>query len=85
MLIELCAFSMSAPDLGEGAQGALVVTDGYPDLGYRSIAETHCATEPCSLQSFHTLLQWGCSVAVSLTRWQNLCVPAWPDHTIEDS
>lgn len=33
---ELFASSMTAPDLGGGAQAALLVTDGPSDLGYRS-------------------------------------------------
>lgn len=43
------------------------------------------ATETCSLQSFHMMLQWECRAAVSLTWQQNLCVSAWGDHTRENS
>lgn len=41
MSAELFASSVNAPDLGGGAEGVLVVTDGPSDLGYRSSAETH--------------------------------------------
>lgn len=75
---------MNAPDLGGGAGGTLVVTDGSSDLGYRSCTETHWTTEPRSLQSFHMMLQWECSAAVSLTYRLYLCASARCDHTRED-
>ena len=40
MFTELPASSAHAPDLGGGAEGALVMTDGSLDLGYGLSAET---------------------------------------------
>ena len=85
---ELFASSSNAPDLGGGAEGEPVVTDGSSDLGYRSGTETHWATE---LHSLHTAVL-SHDAAVGAQRCsepdlpaQFMCVCASCDHSREDS
>ena len=39
VLRKMIASNMNVSDLGRGAEGALIVTDGSCDLGYRTNAE----------------------------------------------